>query len=255
MLEPTMAAPRTTLLRQFILLGVLPAVVVLLGVIAVNGVRSMRSLEASARRGALAEAAAFAKELDGWNRATVSMVDIMVEAAEHGLFGQRSRSLRFLEGVLDSNPDLEAAYFTYEPDADGLDDESLQAVPRGELPVEAMDDRGRFIPYPYQNRSTGGKIRLKHIVDDDGNDYYQLPKRRFLEHGSREAVLTEPYEYQGVMMTECTMPLVVGGRFAGVAGIDRSLDAMGAALDAHGAIGSECDGAHVGRQGGGRVGR
>jgi methyl-accepting chemotaxis protein len=221
-----MAASRTTLLRQFITLGVLPAMLVLLAVIGINAVRSMRTLEATARRNALGEAMSFATEMDGWNRATVSMVDTMAEAAEHGLFGRRTQSLRFLEGILDSNPDLEAAYFTYEPDADGADMESLQAARRGELPIESVDDRGRFIPYPHQNKTTGGKIRLKRIVDDDGNDYYQLPKRNFLERGIREPVLTEPYEYQGVMMTECTMPLVINGRFAGVAGIDRSLDVL-----------------------------
>jgi methyl-accepting chemotaxis protein len=227
-----MAASRTTLLRQFIMLGVLPSVLVLMSVITINGFRAMRTLEGTARRNAVAEAMAFAKEMDGWNRATVSMVDTMAEAAQHSLFGHRVQSLRFLEGILDSNPDLEAAYFTYEPDADGADAESLQAMKRGELPPESLDDRGRFIPYPYQNRTTGGRIRLKRIVDDDDNDYYQLPKRNFLERGIREAVLTEPYEYQGVMMTECAMPLVINGKFVGIAGIDRSLDVLAERLAA-----------------------
>jgi methyl-accepting chemotaxis protein len=227
-----MAAYRTTLLRQFIVLGVVPSVLVLMSVITINGLRAMRTLEGTARRNAVAEAMAFATEMDGWNRSTVSMVDTMAEAAQHSLFGRRVQSLRFLEGILDSNPDLEAAYFTYEPDADGLDAESLEAMKRGELPPESVDDRGRFIPYPYQNRTTGGRIRLKRIVDDDDNDYYQLPKRNFLERGRREAVLTEPYDYQGVMMTECAMPLVIDGKFAGIAGIDRSLDVLAERLAA-----------------------
>ena len=227
-----MAAHRTTLLRQFVLFAVLPSVLVLGSVIGVNAVRSLWILEAAARRNALAEALAFAKEMDGWNHSTVSMVDTMAEAAEHGLFGHRRQSLAFLEGILDSNPDLEAAYFTYEPNADGLDAESLASVRRGELPPESVDDRGRFIPYLFQNASTAGKIRLKRVTDDDTNDYYQMPKRAFLERKSRDAVLTEPYNYEGVVMTECTMPLVSDGRFVGVAGIDRSLDRLADRLQA-----------------------
>jgi methyl-accepting chemotaxis protein WspA len=64
---------------------------------------------------------------------------------------------------------------------------------------------------------------MKNIVDDDRNPFYQGPRTRFLAKADRAPELTEPYDYEGVQMTEVTQAIVVQGRFVGIAGVDRAL--------------------------------
>jgi len=45
-------------------------------------------------------------------------------------------------------------------------------------------------------------------------------------------MVTEPYDYEGVMMVEQTYPIIVNGEFRGVAGADRPLDGIGESLTA-----------------------
>ena len=65
-------------------------------VIGMNGYRSMSLLTEAAQRTATAEAMGMANELDGWNRRAISVVQVMRDAAEGGLFGRRAESLAFL---------------------------------------------------------------------------------------------------------------------------------------------------------------
>ena len=218
-----------SLVGQFITLGVLPSVAVLAIVIGVNGFRSMSLLTDAARRTAIAEANALASTLDGLNARAISIVSTMRDAAEHGLFGRRADSLAFLRAVLEDHPEIEGTYFTYEPDADGQDAAQIAASRAGRsgaLPEAALSATGRFTPYFFRDNARGRAINLKVTVDDDLNPFYQGPRRRFLERGDRSPELTEPYRYEGVLMTECTMAVVRDGRFVGIAGIDRGLDAL-----------------------------
>jgi methyl-accepting chemotaxis protein len=225
----TRASFRSGLLGQFLAFGVVPSVAVLAIVIGVNGFRSASLLSDAAQRTAVAEAMGLANELEGWNSETVSVVQAMRDAAEHGLFGRRAESLAFLRTILDAHPDYEGAYFTYEPDADGQDAEQLARLRarRSETPLEgSITDTGRFVPYFFRDNARGRAINLKVTVDDDKNPFYQGPRGRFLNRGDRAPELTEPYSYEGVLMTECTMALVHQGRFVGIAGIDRGLETL-----------------------------
>jgi len=218
-----------SLLGQFVAFGVVPSVAVLAIVIGVNGYRSMTLLTEAARRTATAEAMGLANELDGWNRRAISVVQAMRDAAEGGLFGRRADSLTFLRSILEENPDFEGTYYTYEPDADGQDDEQLALLRSGRagaLPGECLTPTGRYVPYFFRDNARGRAINLKVTIDDDKNQFYQGPRRRFMERGDRAPELTEPYSYEGVLMTECTSAIVRNGRFAGIAGIDRGLDTL-----------------------------
>jgi methyl-accepting chemotaxis protein len=149
----------------------------------------------------------------------------MRDAAENGLFGRRAESVALLRRVLEEHPDFEGTYYTYEPDADGLDATSLAALRSGSasaLPAEALNQAGRFIPYFFRGGSNRA-VAMKNIVDDDRNPFYQGPRTRFLAKADRAPELTEPYDYEGVQMTEVTQAIVVQGRFVGIAGVDRAL--------------------------------
>jgi len=221
-----MNAFRRSLLGQFLLRGLLPSVIVLGAVIAFNARRGLETLESVARRNVQTQAEALASEMDGWNQATVGLVATMRLAGQGALFGDRAASLAFLQGILKGHPEIEGAYFTYEPGADGGDQRGLEAARAGQLPAACMDAHGRFIPYVFHDASADRSVALKPIVDFLSSDYYQLPRRAFTERGLVSATLTEPYDYQGVLMTECTMPLVRQDRFVGIAGVDRSLESL-----------------------------
>ena len=218
-----------SLLGQFVAFGVVPSVAVLAIVIGVNGFRSASLLSEAARRTAVAEANGLANELEGWNRQAVTVVEAMRDAAEHGLFGRRAESLAFLRAMLEAHPDYEGTYYTYEPDADGQDAAALAAARSGRagaVPEVAITSTGRFIPYYFRDNARGRAVNLKVTVDDDKNPFYQGPRTRFLGRGDRAPELTEPYSYEGVLMTECTTAIVRDGRFMGIAGIDRGLDTL-----------------------------
>jgi methyl-accepting chemotaxis protein len=221
-----MLRPSRSLLGQFLAYGVLPSVAVLLTVIGINGLRTFRLLREGVKQVAQAEAVALANELDGWNRATVAVVRTMRDAAEHGLFGRRAESMALLRRILEEHPDFEGTYYTYEPDADGRDAESLEVLRSGSsaaLPAESLNASGRFIPYFFRDNARNRAVAMKNIADDDRNPFYQGPRSRFMAKGDRAPELTEPYEYEGVQMTEVTLAMVVGGRFVGIAGVDRAL--------------------------------
>lgn len=119
----------------------------------------------------------------------------------------RNEISNVLRQTLINNPNFEGVYVAFEPNAfDGLDDEYVNA--------EGHDGTGRFIPYWYRD---GNTIDLEPLVDYDTEVYYQLPKT--LEQN----VVTEPYMYQGVLLSSFVSPIMVNGQFIGIAGTDVNL--------------------------------
>jgi methyl-accepting chemotaxis protein len=83
-----------------------------------------------------------------------------------------------------------------------------------------MDAAGRFLPYWYIE---GGAVKLKPNSGMETMDYYQGPKAAVARTGKAAPYITEPYEYEGVKMVSHIFPLVIQGKFAGIAGVDRGL--------------------------------
>jgi methyl-accepting chemotaxis protein len=122
-----------------------------------------------------------------------------------------------LRHTLAAEPEILATYSLWEPDAlDGRDTEFIDKP--------GHDATGRFIPY--WNRG-GGDIILEPLVNyerDGAGDYYLIPKRT-----GRDAWL-EPYVYpvagREILITSLVSPIVVGGKFVGIAGIDFDLETL-----------------------------
>ena len=228
---------RRTLLGQVFLLGVLPAVGVVLAVVGINGVRAWDGIVGRIERELVSETASAIKALDTRNAASIGLVRMIVLAQESGQFGRRAETLRMLERVLLANPAVYAAYVGYEPDADGQDAQGAQpGVPR-----EALGEGGRFYPYFKRDPSSPRGFTLEPLEDtaEDGGLWYRLPKERFERSGVADAVVTKPYTYLGTDIIEYIVPIVRDGRFVGVAGLDlaltdvqRQLDALAAELGA-----------------------
>ena len=215
---------------RMLLLGILPAVLVLTAVLSLTFLTLRSVLLDFGRRILLDRVRAVAAEIDRDMVEATTATRIMAAAVEEGLLGRRKDSVRFIRDVLESFPGFNAAYVGLEPDADALD--SAGATEGFDSPPEAVGEGGRFVPYWYRDRGEPGRVRLKPLAQL-GNQYYVGCKEQFLDSGrSDKALVTEPYEYEGVMMVEHTYPIVIDGEFRGVAGVDRTLDRLAADLAA-----------------------
>ncbi|MFN5497182.1 MAG: methyl-accepting chemotaxis protein [bacterium] len=221
---------RRTLLGQALLLGVLPAVVVVLAIVGVNATRAWNGIVVRIEGDLVSETAAAVKEIDTRNARNIGFVRMIALAQESGQFGRRAEALRMLERVLRTNPSVYAAYIAYEPNADGQDSAGAQPG----VPANALGQGGRFYPYFKRDPSSPNGFTLEPLQDtgEDGDLWYALPKERFERAGVAEAVVTKPYTYLGTDIIEYVMPIVRDGRFAGIAGLDIALTDVQAQLDA-----------------------
>lgn len=208
-------------------LGILPTAVIFLAVVLLNFQR-MQTLLLDLSEEILAERTqVIATEIDRGTLEAVTAARTMATAAEHGLFGRRRESLDLARSVLEGNPQFTGAYFGYEPNADGQDAEAAAT-----LPAEALGEGGRFIPYFNRDRADPTAIKLTPLVLLDGLYYAGCKQRATNPTIPNKAMVTEPYEYEGTLMLEQTYPIIIDGEFAGVAGVDRTLDQLTSDLKA-----------------------
>ena len=244
---------RMRLWQRIVLFGLLPLVVVCIAVGGLIVTRTFDALRADGERMLVEKTGSVADQIEAENRQVVTIPHVMANAEEMGLFGQRSDSLAYARSILAEFPDILAAYIAYEPDADGNDAASLMAG----LPAAALSPEGRFIPYYVRrNADDPTDVTLENLVDMETSFYYRGVKNRYLMAPEMEGIeipggvsrywqpvtpseatrarpmVTEPYDYAGLFMVEQTYPIVKDGTFVGIAGVDRSLDAMLARLSA-----------------------
>ena len=244
--------PALGLRGRLLVLAIIPAAAILAAVLGLNFLR-MRSLLLDFGQEILRDRVrAIAADIDRETSEAVTAARVMAIAAENGMLDDRLQALRFTRDVLDSMPQFVAAYFGYEPDADGRDAAAARAVEAAAapaaveaaaiaasgsatglalLPPQSISRDGRFIPYWFRDRSDRTRIMLKPLAELEGL-YYDGCKRRFLDGREIDkAMVTEPYDYEGDLMLEQTYPIVVEGQFRGVAGVDRTLERITEALD------------------------
>jgi len=223
-----MRLPALGIRPRLLLFGILPAVALFAALLAIDYLRMQRLLLAFGEAVLLDRARMIAGEIDRGTLEAVTTARVMALAAEEGLFGRRAESLAFARRVLEASPKFVGAYFGYEPDADGGDAKAAA----GTLPAGALGPGGRFIPYFFRRPGDSRQIDLTPLVLLEGL-YYEGCRERFLDAAEPDkGMVTEPYDYQGRLMVEQTFPITRGGRFAGVAGVDRALDEVAAKLEA-----------------------
>jgi methyl-accepting chemotaxis protein len=206
-----------------LLFAILPTVIILSGII----VYSALSMFTEVRKGAedLLQnlAKQVATEIERSNSQAVKAAHHMALAQESGgLFGKRLESVEFARRVLEESPEFTGAYYGYEPNADRSDANYLFTDGAQKI-SQALSKKGRFIPYWYRGKKDNTKILLEPLVDMENSLYYQGVKDLFLKVGKPTPMVTEPYVYEGKMIVEQTYPIVIAGRFLGIAGVDRSL--------------------------------
>lgn len=215
-----------SLAGRLFLFGVLPTLLVIAAIVSMSTLDGYRASYRAEERLLDLSADGAASELSLWNAHWNDVAATMAFAQADGLFGLRKASSDHAHSVAAAFPLTIGAYVIYEPDADGQDAAMLRGA---EVPPEAMDPAGRFVPYWYVHSGTGGAARtlkLKPTTDMETLEYYLGPKDGFAKTGKAAPTLTEPYLYEGEMMVSHTYPIVRGGRFVGITGVDRSLDLL-----------------------------
>ena len=189
------------------------ALVILLGILATfDGLR-----QAAEERLRIEASLNAARVEDRLERAILS-AQRMAEAQVAGLFGDRQASLELARLVLQNSPEFTGCYFGYEPNADQQDATSV-----GKLPPEAMDETGRFIPYWFVVPNQVRTIKLEPLVNLETSLYYQGAKTAFSSTRKAAPLVTEPYVYQDKLIVEQVYPIVMNGKFMGIAGLDFAL--------------------------------
>lgn len=127
----------------------------------------------------------------------------------------RETANAMMRQVLDSNPGIVSTWTIWEPNGfDGRDAEYAN--------THAHDATGRFVPYWIQDGKGGHSTAA--IVDYDKENYYLLPKR------TGKIAMQEPYVYnyggREILQTAVTVPIIVNGKFLGVAGVSVPLTSL-----------------------------
>ena len=140
-----------------------------------------------------------------------------VKDPQHPVQLDRSSVNSMISLILMNNPSFLGTYTAWEPNEfDGKDSEFVNKP--------GHDTTGRFIPY-WARTGDKGEISVDPLkayeVEGDG-DYYLLPKKTKVEN------ILEPYTYavggKDVLMTSLVVPILVGGKFYGIGGVDVALD-------------------------------
>ena len=218
-----------SLLGRSILFGVLPAAVVVLLIVAVNGLRAWNNVTRALDSDLRNATELLVRELDMRNQRNTQLVQLMASAQEAGQFGRRAESLRWLERIMRANPGVYGASLAYEPGADGNDAAGATAG----VPASALGAGGRMFAYLKRDPTAAGGLRLEPLQEtaEDEGLWYAYPKARFERSGVRDPVITKPYSYLGTDIIENIAPIVIDSRFRGIVGLDVSLSDVQAGLD------------------------
>jgi len=204
---------------RLLLFAGIPIVLILVVVGFTSFQRTGEYVRAAVEQQVLDAARWAAFDLADENLQAVTAARMLAKAAESGFYGDRTKSLDLARRVLVDTPAFQAVYFGWEP-GDG----DATALAAGSV-SSSMDEAGRFLPYWHRDTDASAGIILEPLVGMEMPDslYYQETERLFEETGIATSVVTKPYTYQGVPLIEQTHPIVIDGRFMGIAGVDRSL--------------------------------
>ncbi|MDK2892030.1 histidine kinase dimerization/phosphoacceptor domain -containing protein [Methanohalophilus sp.] len=197
--------PLKSKLMLFILVGV---VLVLISSTAVIVSTVTTQEEELAYEQSIEKARSYANQFDIDMRSNQAIGQTMASFLSEYESNNRDEVNNMLLRLLNDNPHLVGTYVCYEPNAfDGNDSQFINTY--------GHDETGRFIPY--WNRLHGQTV-LDPLLNYDTLDYYQVPKN------TKNAVLTEPYYYEGVFIVSFASPILKNGDFVGIAGVDISLN-------------------------------
>ncbi len=200
----------------------LPVLVVITLVTAVNIRDSRAILRQAVERNLMGITAGAAEEIERGNVEAMTVPRTVALAQANGMFGRREETVALSRSLIERFDSFIGVSVGYEPNADGRDDEWRGRD--GPL-APAHDSSGRFLPYWFRNMNDGGRLKLEELVDMETSQYYGGLKALWQADRSTDSIVTEPYVYnQQNLIVEQISPIIIDGEFAGIAGVDRGLD-------------------------------
>lgn len=209
-----------TLKAKITLYLTVPTILVIILIVALIASMSISITRKQAEQGLLQRVENTALELEKQNAMAIRTAKMLALAQEQALFGKRQQSSSLIKRVLMEFPEYTGAYYGYEPNADGQDNQYRNS----DEVNQTVNDNGRYLPYWY--RETNNSTAVTPLVDMETSLYYDGVKQLFNASNRAQALVTEPYIYQGNMIVEQSYPIIQNGQFQGIGGVDRALTAV-----------------------------
>ena len=215
---------RTGLLGRFVKFGILPGVIVIVGVLCVNTYFSLLKFELEASELARKMTLRLTSEIENRNQKALGTISVIRLALETSLISKRAEILQFLKPIAEANPDF-GVFVALEPNS--IQSNAPATVTTASLDKnidQATNANGRFAPlYERDTTTTTRTLGLTSISNIEDTNYYIRCKQEFTNNKSRKVVVTDPHMHKGEMVYEFVMPIVINGQFMGIAGLQRTL--------------------------------
>ena len=230
---------RTGLLGRFVKFGIVPGVIVIVGVLCVNTYFSLLKFELEATELARKMTLRMTSEIENRNQKALGTISVIRLALETSLITKRAEILQFLKPIAEANPDfgvfvaLESTSSQSIPPTtvSGATTSSSSATVSAAITDinidQATNANGRFAPlYERDVATTATTTRtlvLTSISNIEESNYYIRCKQEFINNKSRKVIVTDPHMHKGELVYEFVMPIVIKGQFMGIVGLQRTL--------------------------------
>ena len=157
----------------------------------------------SDRRSILANADRVSLQVEAKYLEAIAVTKSMALAQQNGLFGQWAASANYARAILQENGQFLGVYFAYEPDI-------------------SRRLESRYNLHWFRDSQDENKILI--LNNNDANSpAYQSAKQNFALGAGQQPFISEPQLEQGEMVVKPTYPILIGGKFSGIAGVEVSL--------------------------------
>ncbi len=162
------------------------------------------------------EAEAIATTLERQNNNALSIVELLGRVQKDHYWGKREETHHFCQDLLEVNPEVNAIFVIYEPNADGLD---ASFSNKSKRPVY-IGSEGQFASLWTRDRESGGRTLPAEFWSSTLAKEYRHMKTVLLQQEVPLPTFTEP-QNDALMNTSvyCLIPLICKGAFAGACGV------------------------------------
>ena len=230
---------RTGLLGRFVKFGIVPGVIVIVGVLCVNTYFSLLKFELEATDLARKMTLRMTSEIENRNQKALGTISVIRLALETSLITKRAEILQFLKPIAEANPDFGVFVALESTSSQSIPPTTVSAATTSSSPAtvsaattdtnidQATNANGRFAPlYERDVATTATTTRtlvLTSISNIEDSNYYIRCKQEFNNNKSRKVIVTDPHMHKGELVYEFVMPIVIKGQFMGIVGLQRTL--------------------------------
>ena len=236
---------RTGLLGRFVKFGIVPGVIVIVGVLCVNTYFSLLKFELEATELARKMTLRMTSEIENRNQKALGTISVIRLALETSLITKRAEILQFLKPIAEANPDFGVFVALESTSSQPIPPTTVSGATTSSSPAtvstattdtnidQATNANGRFAPLYERDVATTATsattatttrtLVLTSISNIEESNYYIRCKQEFINNKSRKVIVTDPHMHKGELVYEFVMPIVIKGQFMGIVGLQRTL--------------------------------